>query len=161
MAMLHVVDARAVDDCLMSIHSLDPALIRGRAACLRCSGRGWLSHVDPLSCAIYSVRPRRCSIAGSSSLSIVIWPCCMLLMLGPWTARVHSLSCRDLAMLHAADARAMDSSCPLSLMSWSGHAACCWCSGRGSLVSTLVLRCDLRVLVDACSIAGSPFTFVP
>ena len=62
LAMLHVLDARAVD-----------------------------VNVSPLSLHLdFQVPSRRCSIAGSSSLSIVVWPCCMLLMLGPWTTRVHS-----------------------------------------------------------------------
>ena len=98
----------------MSIHSLDPALIRCRAACLRCSGRGWLSHVDPLSRAIVSASSAMLdrgllvfldrylamlhvadarAVDSSCPLSlshVVIWPCCMLLMPGPWTSRVHS-----------------------------------------------------------------------
>ena len=61
---MHVFDARAVDDCRMSIHAL--------------------------SCAIVSASSAMLNRGLRSSLSIVVWPCCMLLMLGPWTTRVHS-----------------------------------------------------------------------
>ena len=86
------------------------------------------------------------------SIPFSTWPCCMSSMLGPWmtvacrsTQLRHIISAssamlirgllvivdRGQAMLHAVDARAVDNSCPL------------------------VLRCDLRVLGDANSIAGS------
>ena len=85
LAMLHVLDARAVD-----------------------------VNVSPLSLHLdFQVPSRRCSIAGSSSLSIVVWPCCMLLMLGPWTDDSRPLSC--CAVICASSAMFARSRVPRSL----------------------------------------------
>ena len=100
LAMLHVLDARAVD-----------------------------VNVSPLSLHLDFQVP----LQGFSIL--FMWPCCMSSMLGPWTTVAcrstqlrHIISAssamlirgllvivdRGQAMLHAADARAVNNSCPLS-----------------------------------------------
>ena len=101
-------------------------------------------------------------LAGSVSVSGILDPVFNVAMLHVVDARavddcrmsIHSVAPYNQRVLGDAHSRA-----PRHCRSWSGHAACCWCSGREQLVSTLVLRCDLRVLGDANSIAGSLFTF--
>ena len=103
----------------------------GHAACVGCSGRGLtLSCVHSVSIDLQV----QFQFQGFS-IPFSTWPCCMSSMLGPWmtvacrsTQLRHIISAssamlirgllvivdRGQAMLHAADARAVDNSCPLS-----------------------------------------------
>ena len=102
----------------------------GHAACVGCSGRG----LTLVSIQVSIDLQVQFQFQGFS-IPFSTWPCCMSSMLGPWmtvacrsTQLRHIISAssamlirgllvivdRGQAMLHAADARAVDNSCPLS-----------------------------------------------